>query len=385
MNAARKLESGSMFCDRYRIISLMETGERGDLYRAHDATTGQVVALKVMSPASDLQGAGIRRRFFTEASSISRLRHANTLRVLEFGESDGGELYAVSEYLVGETLENALHPSRLRGRTLSEHATCAIVDAVLGGLSEAHELGLVHRNLSPANIFLERMDDGGWAVKLLGFGLVANHSVTIDPNETSLGTPSYMSPEQVQCEPVDGRSDLYAVAVIAFECLTGERPFDGPGPGDTMNNHLQEPVPSLVERLGPTSNERLDAALRLAMAKSPTDRFQTAEEMRHACLLANLAEAPADSLPDSDSGIFDADSPDRTNLGTGLAGVVSTQPLNGVRALDGGRVRSLNGAGSDSNRRPRRVAATEIRRGGAAAWKPADEMELVEDALAGRR
>ena len=175
------------------------------------------VAVKLLHQAAAMD-AEVSRRFEEEKRIIARLRHPNILKLLDSFEMPDGDLGLVFEFVNGHTLAE-----RIKRGPFTEKQTLFIIREVCDALAEAHLEGIVHRDLKPANLMLERIGDRP-VVKILDFGIAKNLDVTGHTQGHTLGTPSYMSPEQVRGQPLDGRSDLYALGIIAYECLAGQLP-----------------------------------------------------------------------------------------------------------------------------------------------------------------
>jgi serine/threonine-protein kinase len=212
----------------------------GRVYRAEQQALGRTVAVKIIHNHL-LNDESASARFITEARAASQLNHPNSVGIIDFGNTEDGLLYLVMEYLRGRDLARVLHESGL----LEIPRVVDVIRQVLAALDEAHELGIIHRDLKPENIILEPRRGGGDYVKVVDFGLAkiqAQRSMT-RPGIVC-GTPDYMAPEQGRGDPLDGRSDLYAVGVILFFLLTGRLPFEGDSPTQVVLMHLTMPTPA---------------------------------------------------------------------------------------------------------------------------------------------
>ncbi len=262
---------GTTLHGTYRIEGLVGSGGMGTVYRARHLRTGRVYALKTMLPESRLD-PDARGRFEREATAASALGHPNIIGVHDFNETEDGTYYLVMDLLEGETLEQRL--SRVGSLTWPE-AQKIIVE--LGeGLVAAHERGLLHRDVKPANVFLARAGAAEHAV-LLDFGLVRPieqaAASRITRTGAALGTPLYMSPEQARGEPVDARSDLYSLAAVLFELVTGAPPFLDLTLANVYAQLLTKDPPaasSVADKPVPPAVDRL---LATALAKVPERRF----------------------------------------------------------------------------------------------------------------
>jgi serine/threonine-protein kinase len=278
----------------YHILDLISVGGMGRVYRAEQSALGRTVAVKIIHPhlLSDDNSA---LRFITEARAASQLNHPNSIAVFDFGRTDDGQPYLVMEFLRGKDLARVAYEEGPLGFS-------RIVDVLrqtLAALSEAHDLGIVHRDLKPENIILEPLRRGGDFVKVVDFGLAKLRADAHTPSVTSpgivCGTPDYMAPEQGRGDPIDGRSDLYAMGVILFQLLTGRLPFEADSPTQVVMMHMTIPVPDprqvAAERHIP---EPLAQVVFKALAKDAKKRYQDAIEFADAL---KSALALAESVP----------------------------------------------------------------------------------------
>jgi serine/threonine-protein kinase len=254
---------------RYQIIERVGQGGMGVLYRGIDPVLDREVAIKVMigDYADDLDQ--LRPRFQREARAIARLQHSNIVTVFEFAEDDGAP-YIVMEFLRGASLS-----ARAKAEPpLTMDEKVDIIAQLCTGLHYAHEQGIVHRDVKPANIFL--LADG--SVKLLDFGIAKLTSSTLTRQGDVLGSPSYMSPEQIMgLDTVDGRSDVFSAGAVLFELLAGRRPFDGDTTPTIVMKILNTEAPSL-DALDSAIPAPLAAVVARSLHKDPAQRFQTAGE-----------------------------------------------------------------------------------------------------------
>jgi tetratricopeptide (TPR) repeat protein len=277
----------------YVILDLVGIGGMGRVYRAEQTNLGRTVAVKIIHP--HLVGEeNAAARFITEARAASRLNHPNSVAVIDFGKTEDGQLYLVMEFLRGKDLARVQYEEG----PLSFRRIVSILRQVLAALSEAHHLEIIHRDLKPENVILEPVRTGGDFVKVVDFGLAKMREGT-GPNITSpgivCGTPEYMSPEQGRGDPLDPRSDLYAVGVIFYQLLTGRLPFEAESPTQVVLMHITEPPPdprnAAPERMIPSL--LADVCL-MALAKEPGHRFGNADE---------FGEALADALTQIESTV----------------------------------------------------------------------------------
>jgi len=268
---------------RYKIEAVLGQGGMSAVYRAHDPNLRRTVAIKLIHShlTSDPEFV---RRFEAEAAAVAQLRHPNIVQVYDF-DHDGDTYYMVMEYVPGETLQSRLKTLSQTKQRFPVVATASIIAVVADAVAYAHERGTIHRDLKPANIMLMPGDqpvltDFGIA-KILGG---QQHTAT----GAIIGTPAYMSPEQVRGEPLDGRADIYSLGIVLYEMAGGKPPFEGDSAMTVMLKHVNEAVPDIRTRaeVPPALKDVLDRAL----AKNPTLRFQTATDLANA--LRTIAQRP---------------------------------------------------------------------------------------------
>ncbi len=256
----------------YRVISRLGEGGMGTVYRATDTMLDRDVALKVLRPELARQAALVER-FRAEAVALARLRHEH-IAALYGLDRQGDELVMVMEYVSGETLESRL----ARQGPMNWHEAIPIMRGVLAALGHAHVRGVVHRDIKPANVMID--SDG--TVKVMDFGIARLMGENRQTRAgVAIGTPSYMAPEQLRGEDVDGRTDLYAAGALLFELLTGRVAFEADSDYSLMMQQLNEP-PAAPSTITPGVPRALDAAVSRAMAKRPTQRFATATDFSRA-------------------------------------------------------------------------------------------------------
>ncbi len=270
---------------KYELRREIGRGAMGVVYEGYDPMIKRVVALKTIR-SDQLTGdesATVIARFRREAQAAGRLSHPNIVPIYDFGE-DGGVWYIAMEFVKGRELKEYFDANE----RFSVPDIVRIMSQMLDALDYSHRQGVIHRDIKPANVFL--LADG--SVKVADFGIAHIDSSSLTQVGTVLGTPSYMSPEQIMGLPVDGRSDLFSAGVILYQFLTGERPFAGSAT-TTMQKVLKEdPLPpsSLNVQLLP----EMDAVMRKALAKRADERFQTAAEFAAAIRAAAArAASPA--------------------------------------------------------------------------------------------
>ncbi len=273
------LAAGTLLADRYRIDSLLGRGGMGEVYLGEHVTLGLRVAIKVAGPWL-FNEATIRRRFLHEARAASRIRHEHVIEISDFGYTSEGLPFFVMEHLEGEELARTIE----REGRLAPARACAVVVQILSALSAAHALGIVHRDIKPQNCFRVTRRGDPDHIKVLDFGLAKVLSDHLDEQDmtrsgTVMGTAKYMPPEQAKGEKVDARADIYAVGVLLCQLLTGKLPFESASFMGLLHRHIHERPPSL-RKLAPDAgiSPKLDAAVLRALAKSPDDRYQSADE-----------------------------------------------------------------------------------------------------------
>jgi tRNA A-37 threonylcarbamoyl transferase component Bud32 len=252
---------------RYRIAGELGRGAMGIVYRATDPAIGRPVAIKTIRirDINDTRHRDkLRERLFREARSAGVLSHPNIVTIYDMDEVDG-LAYIAMAYVNGPTLEKIL----VSEKPLSGATMLRILRQAASALDYAHGRGIVHRDIKPANI----MTDEDGAVKITDFGIAKITTASnMTETRTVVGTPNYMSPEQVQGLPIDGRSDQFSLAVIAYEILTGERPFMGEHLSTVVYKIVAE-QPSDAQRINTTLTPQIDAVLKRGLAKKPEDRY----------------------------------------------------------------------------------------------------------------
>src|SRR3954462_399232 len=283
----------------YLVLEKIGTGGMGSVYKASQPAMKRMVAIKILHPKL-ANRKDLTSRFRREARAMSQLTHPNTVKVFVYGElEEDGSLYIVMEMLEGKNLNQAV---RKDGPVPLERAIPILIQ-VCGALQEAHELGIVHRDLKPENIFLSKQGGIADFPKVLDFGLAKVTERQMQPGSIILtqegmvfGTPEFMSPEQAQGKTLDARSDIYSLAVILYEVLTGKLPFSARTPMEYIQKHVTDPIIPLSERVPERKFDRgLDEVLAKALQKQPDNRYQTAAEFGEA--LRPFGGAAAKALP----------------------------------------------------------------------------------------
>src|SRR6266511_337254 len=266
---------------RYQVTKKLGEGGMSYVYLAKEISSGAVVAIKVLSPrlAADKSSVERLRR---EAGLAMRLEHPNVCRIMRLGESEDGLIYLVMPYLKGELLSDR----EVRGGPMDIPLGVALLHQVCAGLHHAHELQIIHRDLKPENIMLVSEDGGGDRAVVMDFGLAKERRADpaiakLTATGIILGTPEFMSPEQIRGKPLDARSDIYAIGIVAFEMFTGKLPFHGRNAQEMMIARLRG-QPQKLRQLRSDLSEGLESALPRAMEGNPDARYNTALEFADA-------------------------------------------------------------------------------------------------------
>ena len=266
---ADELGRGTLFGGRYEIIEALGEGGMGKVYRAFDQRIRDEVAIKVLRPEISADKKVIER-FSNELKFARQITHKNVCRMHELHE-DGQMLFITMEYVRGEDLKRLIH----RTKQLTPGTAVSIAKEICEGLAEAHKLGLVHRDLKPQNI----MVDGEGNAKIMDFGIARSlRAKGLTGEGVMIGTPEYMSPEQVEGREADHRADIYAVGVILYEMVTGRVPFDGDTPLSIALKHKTEAPPDPRE-LNPQLPSELGRVILKCLAKDKEKRHQSVGDL----------------------------------------------------------------------------------------------------------
>jgi len=336
---------GRVLADKFKIVSLIARGGMGKVYRAEQAPLGRTCAIKVLTPPDNGSTTEdeFRKRFFLEASIGAKLTHPNTVTIFDYGVTEDGVYFIAMEYLEGKTLARVL---KEEGPFVEERAA-HIARQICRSLREAHALGVIHRDLKPANVYLVEHADEVDVVKVLDFGLVKDmESEGEDLTQTGLfmGSPKYMSPEQIRGEHVDGRTDVYALGIMMYEMVVGKVPYDRAKQVDTLLAHVNDRLPPLRDKKPDLEiSESFEVAILKTLAKNPADRFAGMAEVLEAlkgaqggalsmtrtaeleALRASASFTPPPSYRPGASGEIPAANP------TSIAPVVAQPPQSQVR------------------------------------------------------
>jgi serine/threonine-protein kinase len=268
---------------RYQINRKLGEGGMSYVYQAQEIETGRSVAVKILIPRLSRDPASVER-LRREATIATRLDHPNVCPILRLGETPDRLLYLVMPYLEGEPLSE--HETRRGALPVAEGIPLLV--QVCHGLAHAHDLQIIHRDLKPENVMLvpDPQAPTGFRAVVMDFGLAKERRagpdvVKLTATGIVLGTPEFMSPEQIRGKPLDGRSDVYALAILAFELFTGQLPFTGKNAQETMIARLRgSPLPLRAVRGDLPS--KLEAVITRALSVNPADRQASMTELAHA-------------------------------------------------------------------------------------------------------
>src|SRR6266540_6087406 len=256
----------------YRILEQVGAGGMATVYKAYHAAMDRYVAVKVL-PQHLARDPNFRARFQCEARTIARLEHRYILPVYDVGE-DEGIAYLVMRYTDSGDLADLIAK-----RSLTIARAAWLISHVAEALAYAHRRGVIHRDVKPANVLLSH--EGDPLLTDFGIAKIYEETLQLTSEGTMIGTPAYMAPEQLQGQPVDARTDIYALGVVLYQALTGECPFMADTPLALALMHIHNPLRP-PRQLNPNIPESLERIMLRALAKSPADRFQTADEMAEA-------------------------------------------------------------------------------------------------------
>jgi len=279
---------GSTVAGRYRVIKLLGEGGMGAVYLAEHVAIEKKLALKVLHAEYASKG-DIVTRFKQEAISASRIKHPNVLEIFDFGQLENGAFYLAMEFLEGNDLADEIQ----RHRVLEPARGLRFAQQICRALAAAHAKGVVHRDMKPENVFLQRTPDGEEIVKIVDFGIAllrTNEEAAASSKQRRLtrtgmifGTPEYMSPEQAGGKHADQRADIYAVGIILYEMFTGAVPFTGETFLGVLAKHLNDtapPMSAVYPELG--ISPELQLVIQRALEKRPEERFQSMSDLSRA-------------------------------------------------------------------------------------------------------
>ncbi len=270
--------------DKYEFLSVLGAGGAGVIYKAKQQPLGRLVAVKMIH--SHLMAPTAVRRFQQEATTIAKISHPNIISVYDFGISEENQPFMVMDYAEGTPLSELLDQEG----QLSVESTLSIAKQLCDGLAHAHYKGILHRDLKPSNIMMVKSENGPDIAKILDFGLAkiifdeeADEPEHLTKTGETVGTPAFMSPEQVMGKGLDQKSDIYALGCVMYHCLTGEPPFVGETKMETMLMHLNStPEPINPNGGPPLISPYLEMVILKSLEKLPEDRFESMMEMKAA-------------------------------------------------------------------------------------------------------
>ncbi len=273
---------------KYRIVEHLGRGGMAEVYKAYQPSLDRYVAVKMMHTFLSDEKEFLAR-FEREAKVVATLRHPNIVQVYDF-DVEGGAYYMVMEYISGESLKARMQDLETRGEWISLDDASRIILAVGSALKYAHERGMVHRDVKPANVMITT--DG--QVILTDFGIAKIVSASnLTASGAMVGTPSYMAPEQGMGQPGDERSDIYSLGVMLYQLVLGRLPYDADTPLAVVLKHINDPLPS-PKALMPDLSDDLNHVIVKALAKNPGDRYQKVADLR-ADLRKAMGMSPDDS------------------------------------------------------------------------------------------
>jgi serine/threonine protein kinase len=283
LNARLASLTGQVLDQRYQIVRKLGEGGMSYVYQALEVGTGRPVAVKILIPRLSRDPASVER-LRREATIATRLNHPNVCPILRLGETPDGLIYLVMPYLEGEPLSE--HETRRGPFPVAEGIPLLV--QVCHGLGHAHDLQIIHRDLKPENVMLvpDPSTSGGFRSVVMDFGLAKERRagpdvVKLTATGIVLGTPEFMSPEQIRGKPLDGRSDVYALAILAFELFTGQLPFTGKSAQETMIARLRG-APLRLRDARPDLPAKLEVVINKALAVDPAERYSSMTELGHA-------------------------------------------------------------------------------------------------------
>jgi len=329
---------GSVVADRYHILKKLGEGGMGTVYLAEHVKMGRKSALKVMNPGMNTDPDAIAR-FNREASNASRLSHPNICGIYDFGETPDGLIYLAMEFIEGSALSGLIE----KGGSLPAPRCGSIIHQTADALQVAHDAGIVHRDLKPDNIMITKTRDGADLVKVVDFGIAkASSSDAQKVTKTGLvvGTPEYMSPEQLAGDKLDGRSDIYSLGLVAFNCLTGKLPFPAETAQEAMIMRLTDRPRTLAEtRPDVAWTPELQRTLDKALERDETERYQSAAQFGRE-FAAAIAAMPVTKAVEAGTLVMGAAGAGAAGAGaasvpaTRVHGGGATVPIEAVPARD---------------------------------------------------
>jgi serine/threonine-protein kinase len=343
---------GRLINERFKVVALIARGGMGKVYRSEQAPLGRVCALKVLNPnyAGD-SDPEFHKRFFLEASIASKLTHPNTVTIFDYGRTDDDVYYIAMEYLEGRTLHRAIREEA----PFDEERGAHIARQICRALREAHSLGVIHRDLKPANIYLVDHADEVDFVKVLDFGLVKSVDGTAEELTQAglfMGSPKYMSPEQIRGDRVDARTDIYSLGIVLYEMITGKVPFDRANSVNILMAHVNETPPPL-RQINPSCavSPALEDVIFKCIAKDPATRFSSMDEVLAALKKTGTGALTGTMMNHAGTGQFSA-AQSSGSYAAPPALATSANPSTGSGPQSSGPFQSASGTGSQSGPLP---------------------------------
>ena len=323
---------GSIIAERYHVLKKLGEGGMGQVYLAEHVKMGRKSAVKVMNPGM-VNDADAISRFNREAANASRINHPNVAGIYDFGETAEGLIYLAMEFIEGESLTSLVE----KNGALAPLRAADIAKQAADGLAVAHDMGIVHRDLKPDNIMIAKNRDGSDCVKVVDFGIAKaagaeNQKVT----KTGLvvGTPEYMSPEQLAGDKLDGRSDVYSLALVAYNMLTGKLPFEGETAQESMIMRLtDDPRPLSVTKPDTSWPKDVQDVMGKALQRKANDRYQKASDFGVALWQAvermpkAVAAGATQMIGAADGATAMVPAPPKTRLDASSAAVAASAPV----------------------------------------------------------
>lgn len=263
--------------DGYHIDGHIASGGMADVYRATDQRSGQIVALKILFSHYSRSHAVITR-FQREAEALVRLNHPNIIKIYGTGRTNGDDPYIAMEYIPHGSLAHQLISLKRQGGQMEPGMVLSLIRQIADALTLAHQNGIVHRDLKPANILIRA--DGTPVLTDLGIAMIRDAGPRVTRENQMIGTPDYMSPEQVRAEELDGRSDIYSLGIMMYEMFAGQVPFQSNSAVLTLHQHLHEPPPPLAN-FAPNLPAPITQMVNRCLAKNQAERYQSTAEISH--------------------------------------------------------------------------------------------------------
>ncbi|MBX9671025.1 MAG: protein kinase [Candidatus Obscuribacterales bacterium] len=286
------LNNATFPLDRYKPIEQLGFGGAGSVFRCFDKHLRKDVAVKVLRIRTPEQLLGLQE----EARVTAKFKHQNVVSIIDFGITQGSAPYMVLEYVEGQSLAELLE----RSGPLDESSVVTLATQISAALDKAHESSIFHRDIKSTNIIVSRNPDDSLTANIIDFGIavVVDQRKTNFQGRTLVGTPKYMSPDQLLGRKFDARSEIYSLGCVMYEMLSGSLPFDGNEPLAILDMHAYEPVPPLnIDSKNPTISPQLESIVMKCLEKAPENRYQSMKELSGALLQVTISEMPGSLAP----------------------------------------------------------------------------------------